>query len=68
MHMQVDSEYDAGRISEAIEASLMAKRLNKIGFGLGTLFIVASIVASVSATLVNANNDDDDHNYNNYNN
>ena len=66
--MQVDSEYDAGRISEAIEASLMARRLNRIGFVLGTLFIVASIVVSISVTVANANNDDDDYNYNNYNN
>ena len=57
--MQVDSEYDAGRISEAIEASLMARKLNRIGFFLGTLFAVAITVALVAARLINTNNDED---------
>ena len=53
-------------MSEAIEASLMARRLNRIGFLLGTLILVAAIVTSVAITVTNANNDDYD--YNNYNN
>ena len=44
----------------------MARRLNRIGFLLGTLIIVAGAI-SVTVGVIN-NNDDDDYDYNNYNN
>ena len=54
---QVESEYAAGRMFEAIDASLMARRLNKIGFTLGVFIYGAAIISIVSFEFSNDGND-----------
>ena len=40
----MNTEYSAGRLEEAIEASRMAKTVNCISFGIGALGIVFYVV------------------------
>lgn len=57
--MQVDYEYAAGRVSEAIDASLMARKLNRIGFIMGTFLFGAAIITTISVIISNNGGYDD---------
>ena len=61
--LKVDSEYAAGRVSEAIRASMMARRLNFMGIFLGFALVVAAVIVIVAIAVADANDDDDDYYY-----
>ena len=52
--LQVNSEYDSGRLAEALKASETAKIVNYVGLGIGTALIVLYIVIIVISSAVAA--------------
>jgi len=52
--LQVDSEYNSGRLAEAQRASDTARTVNYVGLGLGTALIVVYIVIIVVANVAAA--------------
>ena len=58
-YCQVDSEYAAGRIQQAIFASQRAKKLNIIGIVVGAMVNVMAIICIVVAAIVSSSDNDD---------
>ena len=63
MLRQVDHEYAAGRVFEAIDASLAVRKYNRIGFMLGSFFYVLLIITIIIVTLSKINNSSGDSDY-----
>ncbi|XP_065890293.1 cell death-inducing p53-target protein 1 homolog [Dysidea avara] len=52
--LKVDSEFNAGRLSEAQRASETARTVNYIGIGLGTVLIILYVVIIIVANVASA--------------